>query len=197
MDNKVKLRLMGLSYTPMQNEAFVMLLEAEGSDKRIPVIIGPTEAQAIAMVIEHLNPPRPMTHDLFATMTHAFGVELQQVFIYAFEDGIFSAEMTFADETRQITLDARTSDAVAVAIRCGAPIYTTPEILEETGVEFTVADETPLDDNADAETQPNTSDPKNYDSMAVAELEDELQKAIDNDDFELAAVIRRIIDAQQ
>ncbi len=205
MENRVKLTLMGISYNPMQDGAFGLLLAAEGSNKRIPIIIGAAEAQAIAIVIENINPQRPMTHDLFATLAHAFGVELKEVFIYNFEDGIFSAEMTFSDGDRQVTLDSRTSDAVAIAIRTGAPIYTTPAILEETGIELVEADdsnksaETPGDtDNDSNETSPSAStDTPDYNAMSVDELNDEFNAAMDADDFETAAVIRRILDSRE
>lgn len=196
---------MGLSYNPMQDGAFALLLAAENSNKRIPVIIGAAEAQAIAIVIEHIKPQRPMTHDLFATMAHAFGVELKEVFIYDFEDGIFSAEMTFSDGERQITLDSRTSDAVAVAIRTGAPIYTTPAILEETGIEIVETDATTTDSESsegdrseEAAKILNAESTKtpDYDSMSDEELNEALEDAIANDDFEEAAVIRKFIDSR-
>lgn len=205
MENKIKLTLMGLSYTPMQDGAFALLLAAEGTNKRIPVIIGAAEAQAIAIVIEHINPQRPMTHDLFATMTHAFGIQLQEVFIYRFEDGIFSAEMTFTDGDRVITLDSRTSDAVAIALRTGAPIYTTPQILEETGIELVESQsdeigdrEEPADSSFDAPGGVEAEEVDvPYEEMTDAELQDALMQAIDNDDFEEAAVIQQIIDSRK
>lgn len=201
---------MGISYNPMQDGAFGLLLAAEGSNKRIPIIIGAAEAQAIAIVIENINPQRPMTHDLFATLAHAFGVELKEVFIYNFEDGIFSAEMTFSDGDRQVTLDSRTSDAVAIAIRTGAPIYTTPAILEETGIELVESDSSNTDTSGDEETDDATpgnmteaSDAgtadvsaPDYEAMTSDELNDEFNAAMDADDFETAAVIRRILDSR-
>ena len=189
---------MGLSYNPLQDGAFAMLLAAEGTTKRIPIIIGAAEAQAIAIVVEQIKPQRPMTHDLFATMAHAFGVELKEVFIYNFEDGIFSAEMTFSDGERTITLDSRTSDAVAVALRTGAPIYTTPAIVEETGIEFVEADGSEKESEAgdleepdDANEEDETTD---YDMMTNEELNEAFDQAMASDNFEEAAVIRRILD---
>lgn len=204
MENKIRLTLMGLSYNPMQDGAFAMLLSAEGSNKRLPIIIGAAEAQAIAIIIEKIKPRRPMTHDLFATMTHAFGIELKEVFIYNYEDGIFSAEMTFSDGERQITLDSRSSDAVAVAIRVGAPIYTTPAILDEAGIEMVEVDESSLeasDDAADLSGNAGDADLQDerpdYASMTDEELETEFEKAMARDDFEEAAVIRSVLDGRQ
>ncbi|MCH5219323.1 MAG: bifunctional nuclease family protein [Muribaculaceae bacterium] len=203
MEDRVRLTLMGLSYTPMQDGAFALLLAPEDSNKRIPVIIGAAEAQAIAIVLENINPRRPMTHDLFATLAHGFGIELKEVFIYSFEDGIFASEMTFSDGERQLTLDSRTSDAVAVALRTGAPIYTTRAIVEETGVELVEAEaEDDVDDNESDEMDMNVdtqqaqddgTDESNYFDMDREALQEALDQAIANDDFEDAAIIQRIL----
>lgn len=178
-----------------------MLLAAENDNRRIPVIIGAPEAQAIAIVLEKINPRRPMTHDLFATFAHAYGVELKEVFIYNFNDGIFSAEMTFIDtQGRQITLDSRTSDAVAVAIRTGAPIYTTPAILEETGIEITEVEKSD-EQEEDSPEQPEgleiAYEQPDYSDMTDEELESTLADAIAADNFEEAAVIQAILEERK
>lgn len=201
MENRIKLTLMGLSYNPLQDGAFAMLLAAEGSTKRIPVLIGPTEAQSIAIVVERIKPERPVTHDLFTTMTHAFGIRLKEVFIYSFQDGIFAAEMTFTDGERQIAIDSRTSDAVAVAIRTGAPIYTTPAILEEAGVEFVEVDKDEYEGDESEEyagEEAEDDEPTvSFEQMSVEELQDALDEAIKNDEFEVAVEIRRILDERE
>lgn len=207
MDKKVRLSLMGLSYTPMQDGAFALLLAAEGTDKRIPVIIGAAEAQAIAVVLENINPQRPMTHDLFATMAHGFGIELKEVFVYRFEDGIFSSEMTFSDGDRTITLDSRTSDAVAVAIRTGAPIYTTQQIVDETGIELIESSENNVSEEADIpedneeisiKSEIRGEQPgKYYEDMPAHILEEFYVDAMENDDYEEAAIIKRILDERK
>jgi len=198
MENRIRIKMMGLSYNPLQNGAFALLLSAEGSNKRIPVIIGAPEAQAIALSLENITPPRPMTHDLFVSFANAFGVELKEVFIYNFEDGIFSAEMTFSDGEQTISLDARTSDAIAIAIRTATPIYTTPAILETTGIEIAETEvpddddtESPDDDTNDIADPESTSD---YDTMNDDELAEALAAAVADDNFEEAAVIQRYID---
>lgn len=204
MQNRVRLTLMGLSYNPLQDGAFAMLLAAEGTQKRIPIIIGASEAQAIAIVVENIKPQRPMTHDLFATMAHAFGIELREVFIYSFEDGIFSSEMTFSDGERTVALDSRTSDAVAVALRTGAPIYTTPEILEQAGIEFREVESDEGETDTDLETAADGSfaddadgDTVPYEAMTDDELTEAFENAISSDNFEEAAVIRRILDRRK
>lgn len=134
MDDRIKLVIMGISYNPVRSGAFALLLADEEGEKRIPILIGASEAQAIGIKMQGVIPPRPMTHDLFCSLGQAFGIQLEEVLIYRFEDGIFSSEMTFRDrEGKEAVLDARTSDAVAIAVRVGAPIYTTPEIMERAG----------------------------------------------------------------
>ena len=192
-DNRIKLRVMGISYSPMQNGAFALLLAVEGdSPVRIPVVIGPAEAQAIAMRLESVTTPRPMTHDLFVSFAQAFGVRLQEVFIYRFEDGIYSSEMTFSDGSRTITLDARTSDAIAVAMRARAPIYTTPEIVEETGIEL---EEVRNDSDAESDDRPRDMIPTEADpeTMSIEELSERLKQLIDDEEYEEAAQIKAIL----
>lgn len=195
MDNRIQLSLLGLSYNPLQNGAFALLLAAKGSNKRIPVIIGAPEAQAIAMVLEGVTPVRPMTHDLFTSFASAFGINLVEVFIYKFEDGIFSSELTFDDGERRITLDSRTSDAIAIAIRVGARIYTTRAILDETGIEISETEHLNVDDDSD-DNPPDESPSDDYSAMSVEQLNRALDDAVAADDFETAAEIRRIIDSR-
>lgn len=134
MAERIKLRVLGISYSnQMQNGAYALILAEVDGPYRIPILIGSSEAQSIALRMESVTPPRPMTHDLFVSFAHAFGVKLKEVFIYKFEDGIFSSELTFSDGDRTVQIDSRTSDAIAIAMRTGAPIFTTQEIIDETG----------------------------------------------------------------
>jgi bifunctional DNase/RNase len=201
MENRVKLSVMGISYSPMQNGAFALLLAVEGDSKvRIPVVIGGAEAQSIAIRLERVHTPRPLTHDLFCSFAHAFGVELKEVFIYKFEDGIYSSELTFTDGTRTIGIDARTSDAIAIAMRADAPIYTTQAIVDETGIELEEVEidsdslhpeETgskfDVDDDDDDDDDPPTSE------LNVEQLETLLAKLIEDEEYEEAARISTII----
>ena len=123
--DRIALKVLGISYSHTQSGAYALVLAQVGGPIRIPVVIGASEAQSIAMKIEGITPPRPMTHDLMANFCRAFGMGLKEVFIYKFEDGIFYSEMTFSDSEREVSLDARTSDAIALAMRMGAPIFTT------------------------------------------------------------------------
>lgn len=192
MESKIKLRVYGLSYSQVHTGAYALILSQVDGPYRLPIVIGPAEAQSIAIRLENIASPRPMTHDLFESFTQAFGIRLQKVFIYKFEDGIFFSEMTFTDGERQVTLDSRTSDAIAVALRTQSPIYTTREILLETG--FVMNDEnseTALDDADDFDAE--LPQPK-LENMALEELQATLQNLIDEENYEEAARVRNLIE---
>lgn len=190
---------MGISYSPMQSGAFTLILAQEDGPIRIPVVIGAAEAQSIRIKLEGLTTPRPMTHDLFCNFAKAFGIKLLEVNIYKFEDGIFSSEMTFTDGSREIVLDARTSDAVAVAVRVDAPIYTTEEILHQAG---TVFDE---DGNAARHSEQESGHERHQpshdahasankpDDMDIEDLRNLLNRLIEEENYEEAAKISAII----
>lgn len=194
-DDRIRLKVIGLSYSQIQTGAYALILAQAGGPFRIPVVIGAAEAQSIALKMEGITPPRPMTHDIFVSFAHAFGVKLKEVFIYRFEDGIFSSEMTFTDGERTVTIDSRTSDAIAIAMRTGAPIFTTPEILEETGFEMEMREdgETPEDEETpegDEDTLPREPKLENY---AIEELEKTLARLIDREEYEEAARVAEIL----
>lgn len=194
MEDKVRLRVYGLSYSQIQSGAYALILAEVDGPYRIPVVIGASEAQSIAIRLENIVPPRPMTHDLFESFIQAFGIRLLSVFIYKFEDGIFSSEMTFTDGERQIVLDSRTSDAIAIALRTKAPIYTTREIVLETGFLMPRQDGSEGDapaDGSDPETEPAEPRLENY---AVEELEATLAKLIEREEYEEAARVQKILD---
>lgn len=181
------LRVMGLSYTQIQQGAYALILAQVDGPYRIPVVIGAAEAQSIAVRMEHIVPPRPLTHDLFMSFAHAFGVRLTEVFIYKFEDGIFSSELTFSDGgNRTVSLDARTSDAIAIAMRTKAPIYTTRAILDETG--FIVDD-----DGSTARPDTDMHTPASDENLSIGQLERNLKQLIADENYEEAARISAII----
>ena len=191
-NERIRLRVLGISYSQIQTGAYALILAQVDGPYRIPIIIGASEAQSIAIRLESIIPPRPMTHDLFVSFAHAFGVKLKEVFIYKFEDGIFSSEITFADQDRTIVLDARTSDAIAIAIRTKAPIYTTKAILDETGF---ILEESPEDDADDDSTtriiaaeDDTTQEPK-LENYAIEELE----RLIEQENYEEAAKVSEIL----
>ena len=138
--HKIKLNVLGLSISQTQTGAYALVLSEDNGERRIPIIIGPVEAQSIAIQLEGLHPPRPLTHDLFKNIANAFGIELVEVFIYKLEEGIFYSELICDQAGTRISVDSRTSDAVALALRFMCPIYTSEEILNKAGIVIEVAD---------------------------------------------------------
>lgn len=192
MDDRIKLRIMGLSYSQLQSGAYALILAQADGPYRIPVVIGAPEAQSIAIKMEGITPPRPMTHDLFTSFAHAFGVKLKEVFIYKFEDGIFCSELTFTDGERTVVLDSRTSDAIAIAIRTKSPIYTTRAILEKTG--FIMEGENA--EEPDTLHEEPAPEPR-IENYAVEELQRMLDRLIEQENYEEAARIKQLIDKKQ
>ncbi len=194
-DNRIQLKVLGISYSQIQTGAYALILAQIDGPYRIPVVIGATEAQSIAIRMENIIPPRPMTHDLFVSFAHAFGVKLKEVFIYKFEDGIFSSELTSSDGERQIVLDSRTSDAIGIAMRSKAPIYTTREIIDETG--FIMEEHDITDDEASAEARQNsgaqTNDEPKIENYSIEELERTLDRLIREENYEEAAKVSEIL----
>ncbi len=190
-NGRVKLKVLGISYSQIQSGAYALILAQVDGLYRIPIVIGAAEAQSIAIRMEGITPPRPMTHDLFISFAHAFGVKLKEVFIYKFEDGIFSSELTFSDGERQVTIDSRTSDAIAIAMRTKAPIYTTVEILQETGFLLEVQ-EAGNDDNIIADDEQVNDEPR-IENYTIEELERTLDRLIREEQYEEAAKINEII----
>lgn len=185
MDDRVKLKVMGITYSQIQNGAYALVLAEENGDRRIPIIIGTAEAQSIAIRLEHLTPPRPMTHDLFASFAQGFEIRLREVFVYHYEDGVFSSELLFDDGTRQIRIDSRTSDAIAIALRTQSPIYTTEKIISEAGIIF----QEELKEKKKEETK--TVKRKHLNDYSTKELKERLEEAVRMEAYEKAALIQQ------
>ncbi len=180
-NNRIKLKVLGITYAQVQKGAYALVLAEENGLRRIPIIISSSEAQAIAMRLEHLVTPRPFTHDLFVSFAQSFGVRLIEVFIYKFDDGIFCSELQFDDGSRRICIDSRTSDAVAIAIRANAPIYTTEEIIHEFGIVF---DESASQEATEDEEQ------SAWEDMDSDELLKRLNDAVAHEAYEVASQIQ-------
>ena len=184
MGNKVKLRVMGLTFSQTQTGSYALVLAEESGKKRIPIMIGAFEAQAIALHLEELKPPRPLTHDLFLSFARAYSVELTEVLINKLEEGIFYSELVFFHNNEIVKIDSRTSDAVALALRFKCPIYTTTEILEKAGIIL----EDKIEEERDIEEE--LPDDDSIEDKPLAELEEMLAQAIANEDYETASQIR-------
>ena len=195
MDTRIKLRVQGLTNSQIQSGAYALILAEEEGVRRIPIIVGTSEAQSIAIALERITPPRPLTHDLFATFAQAFGVRLCEVFIYKFEDGVFYSELLFDDGIKQIRLDSRTSDAIGIALRVKCDIYTTPEIVRECGVVLDDAAEEKDDDDSLLYLEPeeihDEAQLKKWLSLLEAdELLERLDDAIADENYEYAKMYK-------
>ncbi len=185
MGNRVKLRVMGLTFSQTQTGSYALVLAEESGKKRIPIMIGAFEAQAIALHLEELKPPRPLTHDLFLSFSRAYSIELKEVLISKLEEGIFYSELVFVHNDKTVRLDSRTSDAVALALRFKCPIFTTVEILEKAGI---ILEEKREEEKDIEKGFPGAGDP--MESKPLSELEEFLAQAIANEDYETASQIR-------
>lgn len=186
---KIRLNILGLSVSQTQSGAYALVLAEENGERRIPIIIGPVEAQAIAIQLEGLKPPRPLTHDLIKNIALAFNIALLEVTIYKLEEGIFYSELLCEMDGKEIKIDSRTSDAVALALRFRCPIYTTEDILKKAGIVLELEDEnSPVRSFSDEED--DTSEPSTYSQYSLNELNEMLDEAVKNEDYEKASVIR-------
>jgi|TARA_B110000971_G_scaffold186068_1_gene194609 bifunctional DNase/RNase len=194
----IKLTIKGISYSQTQTGAYALVLsEMEGS-RTLPIIIGAFEAQSIAIALEkEIRPPRPLTHDLFKTFSDRFSIGLKEVIIHKLVDGVFFSSLICEKDGVEEVIDARTSDAIAIAVRFQAPIFTYENILDKAGVFLKIEDELGLNDLS--ETQEVSLDTKNllgvdkessYSKLSIADLSEELGKAVSDENYELAAKIR-------
>ncbi len=189
MNEKVPLNVLGITYNRAQPETYILIMIEEGGVRQMPIAIRLAEAQSIMAFIQRVVPRRPLTHDLFSSLTKAFGIELQEVFIYHYEEGIFSTEMIFNDGEREVHIDARASDAVALAMRMHAPIFTTRSVLDVAGITPDPI-EISKDESAD---DPPAIPLKHFtiESYSTAELKQRLQQAIDKEEYEMASRIQQ------
>lgn len=205
METKIKLRVQGLTNSQIQSGAYALILAEEDGARRIPIIVGTSEAQSIAIALERITPPRPLTHDLFVTFAQAFGVQLREVFIYKFEDGVFYSELLFDDGVSQVRIDSRTSDAIAIALRIKCDIYTTPRIVNECGIvleEASYPDDEEDDDYSLLDKEPedidNEEELKEWLSLLEEEeLNERLAEAVSDENYEYAKMYKDEIRRRQ
>ncbi|MBD3749467.1 MAG: bifunctional nuclease family protein [Sphingobacteriales bacterium] len=186
---KLKLDIIGLSYSQTQSGAYALVLGEVNGRRRLPIIIGGFEAQAIAIEIEKMTPSRPLTHDLFKSFAEAYHIHIQEVIIYNLVDGIFYSKLICNDGKKNMEIDARTSDAIALAVRFQCPIYTYEFILGSAGIVIEGNDFVFLDNIEPVdETKPKAS--VNYTSFSIEELQTKLHEALKEEAYEKAAKIR-------
>lgn len=184
---RIKLKVLGISYSQTQSGAYALVLTEESGERRIPIIIGGFEAQAIVVKLENLNPPRPLTHDLFKSFADEFGITVSEVFISRLEDGVFYSQLICNNGEKEFSIDSRTSDAVALSLRFNCPIYITDEILDKAGIVINPEGPDVPGMEDDLLTEPKESE---YESVTDDELYKLLDEAIRTEDYERAAAHR-------
>jgi len=191
---KVKLEIIGLSYSQTQSGAYALVLSEAGGKRRLPIIIGGFEAQAIAIELEKMTPTRPLTHDLFKSFAIAFSINVKEVVIYNLVEGIFYSKLICERDGEITEIDARTSDAIAIGVRFNCPVYTFETILATAGI---LLDETAIENdfNFNDNNEENEEDANKAPSeeISIEELEIQLSAALENEDYELASKIRDVI----
>jgi bifunctional DNase/RNase len=195
----VKLAIKGISYSQTQNGAYALILNEIDGDRKLPIVIGAFEAQSIAIALEkEIKPPRPLTHDLFKSFADRFDIVVKQVIIHKLVDGVFYSSMICERDKIEEIIDARTSDAIALALRFEAPIFTYKNILDKAGIYL---NPTNLDENTDASDDGVLSNPetfgqeekeesRGYKTNSLSELHQMLETAVQDEDYEKAAHLR-------
>ena len=186
MVDKIRLDIIGISYTQSQSGAYALILGELNGERRLPIIIGGLEAQAIAIAIEHIKPQRPLTHDLFKNFAEIFEITIKEIYINKFHEGIFYSILICTDNEKEVSIDSRTSDAVALAIRFGCPIYTNEQILSSAGIimKEEVSAKAP---KQKTKAEESSNELKEF---SLEELETFLTEAVENEEFEKASQLR-------
>lgn len=191
---KIKLEIIGLSYSQTQSGAYALVLGEANGKRRLPIIIGGFEAQSIAIELEKMTPSRPLTHDLFKTLAASFEINIKEVIIYNLVEGIFYAKIVCESNGKTEEIDARTSDAIALAVRFRCPVYTYEFILSSAGIILDESAERELeeeeDETEDQEEETVEKKAAGLTSLSITELEKRLQQVIEDEDYEKASRIR-------
>ncbi|MCX6282010.1 MAG: bifunctional nuclease family protein [Bacteroidetes bacterium] len=185
---KIRLEIIGMSYSQSQTGAYALILGEKDGKRRLPIIIGGFEAQAIAIELEKIKTPRPLTHDLFKSFADAFSIEVSEIIINKFQEGVFYAQLVCSDGTRVEEVDSRTSDAIALALRFNCPIYTYEDIMKSASI--MVEEDSDAPSAVTPGTSLKTSAKKEFADQSIGELNEMLQAAVDNEEYEKASRIR-------
>jgi len=191
----IRLNIKGISYSQTQSGAYALILSEENGKRKLPIVIGAFEAQSIAIALEKdIRPPRPLTHDLFKNFSDRFNIIVKQVIIHKLVDGVFYSSLICENNNKEEIIDARTSDAIALALRFSAPIFTYKNILEKAGVKLNIDLENQKSEDLINDEVPNDKSEdfsKNtFNKLSLPELKKLLKKAVDDENYELAAKIR-------
>lgn len=193
----IPLTIKGISYSQTQSGAYALVLSEIEGTRTLPIIIGAFEAQSIAIALEtEIRPPRPLTHDLFKTFSDTFDINIKEVIIHKLVDGVFFSSLVCEREDKEEVIDTRTSDAIAIAVRFNAPIYTYENILDKAGIYLKVEEEMALENKQQSSDisleieEIVKEDKSNFASLSLKELHNQLNNAVADENYELAAKIR-------
>lgn len=187
--DKVKIEILGLSSSQSQTSgSFALVLGETEGERRLPIIIGMFEAQAIALEIEKIKPNRPMTHDLFKSFAHGFDFDIKEVIISDLREGVFFAKIVCGNGEKEVEVDARPSDAIAIGIRFGVPFYTFEKVLSEAGIILT--DEEEVAEEIEEQVTVEKPGKERIQDYTLDKLKEMLDEALNNEDYEKAAKIR-------
>lgn len=182
----IEVRVAGVTRSQLQTGAYALLLEEVDGTRRVPIVVGIAEAQSIAVRLEGIIPPRPLTHDLMTSVFHAFSISLESVTINSFENGVFSSILHLKSDDTDVELDSRTSDAIGMALRTGARIFISPEVMEKASFDPSRDEDLVADKDAGIRLE----------DMSVERLKARLQHHIDCEEYEQAAQIQKIIESR-
>jgi len=192
---RVKLKVTGISYSQTQSGAYALILNEENGDRRIPIIIGGFEAQAIVIKLENLDPPRPLTHDLFKRFADEFNISVTEVMIYKLEEGVFFSKLVCNSRDKEYSIDSRTSDAVALALRFNCPIFIAEDILDKAGITINSTDSEFSSSNETVNIF--VSEINKYDPYSDEELYKIIDESVKTEDYERAAAVRDEIEKRK
>ncbi len=194
---KIRLEIAGITYSQTQSGSYVLTLAEVSGKRKLPIVIGGFEAQAIAIELEKMAPNRPLTHDLFKSFCEAYNVMVTEVIIYKFHEGVFYAKIICIKENEVTEIDSRTSDAIAIGVRFNCPIYSYNSVLDEVGNTKELGEFDEDDDSSDEDNieQLELDDPFNHDVFSddndsIEELQNKLKEAIEREEYELASRLR-------
>ena len=196
---KIELEIIAISHSITQTHSYAVVLGEVNGIRRLPIIIGGFEAQAIAVALEKMNPSRPLTHDLMKNFMTAFGIELHEIIINDLQEGVFYSKLVCSNENDTIEIDSRPSDAIAMAVRFGCPIYTLDTILESAGILFEETEGSGKKKRKKKEALPEEMRPAGHDDlkqMTLTELNNLLSEVLDSEDYIRAIAIRDEINSR-
>lgn len=192
---RIKLSIMGISFSQVQAGAYALIFSEENGIRRLPIVIGTPEAQSIAIVMEGITPPRPLSHDLMCSIFKELDIKLIEVVIYKFEEGAFFSELLLESNGKEYKIDSRTSDAVALAIRTNSPIYTTEDIMQNMAIIFDEQTSHNQDDSTKNDNEISYED--ELSDLNLDALKRRLADSVNEENYELATRLRDEINRRE